>query len=159
MDVPYAAFPSHLASHQLKDSLFVLLERNASEWATHRMSDHGGRFGSNPICHERLWEFISSPLDLQECVSVCLARQRESPRTRCLIRHSELSHTQLMVAYARHRQRLSELFGDRLLRMNLFAQDGQIPAAALQANLESELCSRELKSCDPTPDVTLRFHE
>ena len=64
-----------------------------------------------------------------------------------------------MVAYARHRQRLSELFGDRLLRMNLFAQDGQIPAAALQANLESELCSRELKSCDPTPDVTLRFHE
>ena len=146
-DVPYASFPSHLAAQHFKDSLFVLLERNASEWVSKRLSDHDGSFGTNPICSESLWNLVSNPFDLYECATACRTRVGSTSLTSCLTSLSNVSHGRLVHAYTMQSQAMPALFGDRLMRIDLFATSSGVPTAELATALDDALCARGLKLC------------
>jgi hypothetical protein len=135
-DVPYASFPSHLAAHHFKDSLFVLLERNASEWASKRLSDHDGTFGTNPVCSESLWSLVSNPFDLYECATACLTRGGSTSLVSCLTSLSNVSHAGVVHAYKMQMRAVHALFGDRLVRIDLFAKSGGVPTAKLASTLD-----------------------
>ena len=120
-DVPYAAVPLLLASSLSGNgTVFVRLERDANDWARHRITDHSA--DGDPICNRSLWGDSGSPLDLHTCARRCAAAGL--PGSACFISIEALSPEELARAYARNEALLSATFADAVVFDMLDGADG-----------------------------------